>query len=50
MVQTGPTPIFGPLDQTGSQRISLNVSQDREQVIILRDWKSFESTLPHVTA
>ena len=43
LLQAGPTPFFGFLSQTDSQRISLNVAQDREQVIILLDGKSFES-------
>ena len=48
--QTRPRPFFGSPNQPRSQRIALNVPQDRQQVLIFLDGKCFESTLPDVTA
>jgi hypothetical protein len=41
---------FGSPNQLRPQRIALNVSQDRQLVLVLLDRKGFEPTLPNVTA
>jgi len=45
-IQTSPTPVFRPGDQILRQGISLDVSQNREQVLILLDQRCLVAALP----
>ncbi len=48
--QARPGPILGTLHQVGSQRVSFDVTQDREEVLILLNRERLESSLPYVAA
>ncbi len=45
-----PRPIFGTTDKPGTQGISFDVSQHREEVIITFDGERFETALPDMPA
>jgi len=41
-------PGFGATDQTGVERVALDIPQDHQQMVIILDRKSLESALPDV--
>src|SRR5512134_1112386 len=47
--EASPSPLLGPRNQPGTERIPLHVPHDRQQVPILFDWKRLESPLPDPT-
>ena len=49
-LQAGPCPRLGTLDQAGAERVSFDVAQDREQMLILLNGERLESSLPYVAA
>ena len=44
-VETAPPPFFGAHDEIRPQRVSFNVSADRQKMIVVLDRKGFETSL-----
>jgi hypothetical protein len=45
-----PGPLFSSLHDVRPDRIAFHISQNRQQVLVLLDGKSLESSLPHMSA
>jgi hypothetical protein len=48
--QAGPAPVLGTFDQPGAEGIAFDVAEHDAEMLILFDWKGFETTLPYVAA
>lgn len=47
--KTGPGPVHHALDQPRAHRIAERVAEDREEMAVLLNRKTFEAALPHMT-
>ncbi len=48
--KASPSPVLGPFDESRTQRVTLDVAHDREQMDVLLDSKGLEATLPDTAA
>jgi hypothetical protein len=48
--KAAPLPVLGALDEPGAQRVALDVSTDRDEVIVRLNGKGLESALVQVAA
>ena len=46
--QARPGPVDGVLDQPRADRIAEHVAEDREEMAVVLNWKTFEAALPHM--